>query len=473
MTGAAPCAPSALAAGAVSAPAHPPAVAAFEGPRGWVQGLRYGFMGFPLAFVALPLYVLWPHHMAAQWGLPLAALGAVLLGARLLDAVVDPLIGHWVDHLGESKNTYQKATLRLSIGTSLLLLVGFLALFFPWAGLAGRTQALLAWSAAALTLTCLAFSVLTVAHQAWAARLGGTAAQRARVVGWREGLGLCGVVTASVLPTLAGLPALATALALALVLACWAWAGAVVPDGPASVTTPQPVVRSTPPSARPAAWRAMAQPLTQPAFRRLLAVYVVSGMASAVPATLVLFFIQDRLQAPAAWQPLFLGSYFVSAALAIGLWLRGVARWGLARTWGLGMALSVAVFAWVLTLGTGDTVAFLAVCVLSGAALGADLVLPPALLNGLIADQGHPGRGEGAYLGWWSFATKLNLALAAGVALPLLAWLGYVPGQATGHGMQALTLAYGLVPCVLKLAAGGLLYLFFIRKEPPCNAATC
>lgn len=444
------------------------AVAAFEGPRGWVQGLRYGFMGFPLAFVALPLYVLWPHHMAAEWGVPLAALGALLLLVRLVDAVVDPWVGHWVDGWGSEKNVYQKTTLRLSLMASLLLLVGFVALFFPWSGLAGRVPALLSWSAVALVATYLAFSVLTVAHQAWGARLGGTASQRARVVGWREGLGLCGVVVASVLPIAAGLPALAVALGIGLALAWWAWCGAVVPDGHASAPAAVRLVgwRAT--------WQAMRVPLAQPVFRRLLAVYVLNGMASAVPATLVLFFIQDRLQAPAAWQPLFLGSYFVSAALAIGLWLRAVSRWGLARTWALGMGLSVAVFGWVLTLGAGDTLAFVAVCVLSGAALGADLVLPPALLNGLISDLGHRGRREGAYLGWWSFATKLNLALAAGLVLPLLAWLGYVPGQPDAAGLQALSLAYGLVPCVLKLAAGGLLYLFFIRKDPPsCNAANC
>jgi Na+/melibiose symporter-like transporter len=37
----------------------------------------------------------------------------------------------------------------------------------------------------------------------------------------------------------------------------------------------------------------------QPAFRSLLLVFMVNGIASAVPATLILFFVQDRLQAPA------------------------------------------------------------------------------------------------------------------------------------------------------------------------------
>src|SRR5450830_948259 len=57
------------------------------------QGLAYGLMGLPLAFVALPLYVVLPHHYASTLGAPLAALGGVLLGARLLDALVDPGLG--------------------------------------------------------------------------------------------------------------------------------------------------------------------------------------------------------------------------------------------------------------------------------------------------------------------------------------------------------------------------------------------
>ena len=63
------------------------------------QGLRYGLLGLPLAFVALPLYVILPNHYAREFGMPLATLGAVLLGARLFDAFIDPLIGRWSDRL--------------------------------------------------------------------------------------------------------------------------------------------------------------------------------------------------------------------------------------------------------------------------------------------------------------------------------------------------------------------------------------
>ena len=44
-----------------------------------------------------------------------------------------------------------------------------------------------------------------------------------------------------------------------------------------------------------------------------------------------------------------------------------------------------------------------------------------ALLTGLMDELGERGQREGAYFGWWNFAAKLNLALAAGLALPL--WL--------------------------------------------------
>ena len=73
---------------------------ALRGPLGGtLGGFSYGVLGLPLAFVALPLYVVLPNHYASQFGVPLALLGTVLLLARLLDAVADPLIGRWVDAL--------------------------------------------------------------------------------------------------------------------------------------------------------------------------------------------------------------------------------------------------------------------------------------------------------------------------------------------------------------------------------------
>jgi Na+/melibiose symporter-like transporter len=288
--------------------------------------------------------------------------------------------------------------------------------------------------------------VISVVHQAWGARLGGDEPQRARIVAWREGLALVGVLLASVLPSAAGL-GMSTFVFAALLFAgvAWLW------------RAPRPQALASQADAVP-----ITLPLAMPAFRRLLTIYLVNGIASAIPATLVLFFIRDRLEAP-AYAPLFLASYFAAGALSIPLWVRMVARFGLARCWFAGMLLAIAVFAWAALLGPGDVTAFTLVCVLSGIALGADLTLPGALLAGVIHGAGHAGRAEGAYFGWWNFATKLNLALAAGLALPALQWFGYAPGGRDEPALAALTLAYCALPCALKLAAVALLYLLWVR----------
>ena len=91
-----------------------------------------------------------------------------------------------------------------------------------------------------------------------------------------------------------------------------------------------------------------------------------------LPATLVLFFIRDRLQLE-AWEPLFLASYFAAGALSMPLWVRAVPRFGLARPWLAAMVLAVAAFVGAAALETGQLAGYLAVCVASGMALGADL----------------------------------------------------------------------------------------------------
>jgi GPH family glycoside/pentoside/hexuronide:cation symporter len=408
---------------------------------GWHDGLSYGALGLPLAFVALPLYVVLPAHYAAQFGVPLAWLGALLLAVRAFDALLDPWIGRQCDRCFALAPA---AVLPIAWGAAVVLALAFHGVFFPPVQGLG---ALLGWCAAMLLLAYAAYSVLGILHQAWGARLGGDAAQRARIVAWREGLSLAGVLLASVLSTRLGAGVGAAVLAATLGLALVALQAA--PRAAAAVTT--------------ASHAALHPALANPSFRRLLSIYLVNGIASAIPATLVLFFVRDRLQAP-AWEPLFLGSYFLAAALAMPLWVRAVRRFGLARCWLAGMAMSVAAFAGAAMLGPGDALVFLAVCVASGLALGADLSLPSALLAGVIRRAGHGGHAEGRYFGWWNCATKLNLALAAGIALPLLGLFDYAPGSRDPAALQALMLAYCVLPCVLKLAAALLLHRGWMRS---------
>jgi GPH family glycoside/pentoside/hexuronide:cation symporter len=411
-------------------------------------GAAYGLLALPLSFLALPLYVNLPHVYATQYAVPLTSLGVVLLASRLLDAFVDPWMGRISDVLYSAS---KRAVATVAAVLALLMWASFVALFFPPQFTSSRGY--VAWVAVSVSVCQLAYSGLSILHQAWATRLGGDALQQSRVMAWREGAGLVGVVLASVLPALAGWSAMAVLLACTLSLGLWSWHRVFQSGGVL-------LQKEAPPSAQ-----GMTLPMRQRLFLKLLCVFMLNGIASAVPASLVMFFVEDQIQASARMAPLFLGVYFVAGVLSLPVWLRLIRQFGLAKTWAAGMALALISFGCVSYLGPGDEGLFLGVCIASGLALGADMVVPGALLNRVIDQLGHRGQAEGLYLGWWNLMGKFNLAVAAGLCLPLLASWGYAPGVQTETGLHALSLAYGVLPCVLKTLALAALFYFWIQPS--------
>jgi Na+/melibiose symporter-like transporter len=397
--------------------------------------LAYGLFGLPLAMLALPVYVLVPQLYANRFGLSLSVIGSMLLVARVLDACIDPALGLWIDRAKSARGYAGFVLLSLP-----LLIAGYLALFHPPPMAAAL---LLWWFGGSLMLVYGGFSLATIAHNSWGASLTQERGERARLTAMREGWALVGVILAAAVPFVAGLGALSVLFVCAVTLAAW------VLLRMAPRPEPVPVVHLD--------WRALLVPFRNRAFRWLLAVFAANGIAAAIPATLFLFFATDRLQL-GQFSGLFLVLYFVAAACALPLWVALAARIGEASAWRASMLLAVAAFVWVVQLDAGAMAAFAAICIISGAALGADLALPPALLAGVIGAAGHSGQREGAYFGAWSWMTKMNLALAAGIALPLLELLGYTPGSTNTTGTQALGIAYAWVPCGLKCLAALLLW---------------
>ena len=397
----------------------------------------YGLFGLPLALVALPIYVYVPQFYAEQFGMSLTAIGSALLAARMFDAFIDPALGLWLDRRPAQRSHGWFIALALPA-----LAIGFVALFHPPD--AARAQPF-AWFLASLLVVYVGFSLATIAHQSWGAALTQAPGQRARLTGTREACGLAGVLVAAALPSVAGIGVLSTVFVVTL-----AASGALL-----LLRAPRPPIVA--PASASGGLRALAEPFRNHRFRWLFAVFVVNGIAAAIPATLFLFFAKDRLQL-GQYSGLFLVLYFAAAAVSLPLWVSLAKKRGEARAWMLSMLLAIAAFAWVYALPAGAATGFGVICVMSGFALGADLALPPALLAGVIASAGHSGQREGAYFGAWSWATKMNLALAAGIALPLLERLGYVPGTVDADGTQALRIGYAVLPCALKLLAALLLW---------------
>lgn len=412
------------------------APAAVPGALSAAALFAYALLGLPLAFVALPIYVHLP-KLYADLGLSLGQIGGVLLVARIWDAVIDPLIGAWGDRHGS-----RRTSILLAVP---LLLAGYFGLLAPPSGVPGS-----GWLLLMLLIVYLGYSLATVNHHAWGAELGADPLQRTRITAAREGCTLLGVLLAAALPGLlaptlgGGLMRLAW-IFLVVLLFCAAllWRVPHVPRQQALLLH-----------------AGLYAALASAGFRRLLAVFAVSGIAAAIPASLVLFFVADVLGAEDR-SGMFLGIYFLAGAAGLPFWVWLARRRGKRFAWGAGMALAVVVFVWAGMLGQGDTLVFALICALSGLALGADLALPPSLLADLI---GREQGGAGSYFGWWNFTAKLNLALAAGLGLPLLGWLGYAPG-AGGQGVLALAWVYAGVPAILKLLALALLWRLSAYEE--------
>ena len=433
----------------------------------------YAVLALPLAFALLPVYVHMPNFYAHETGMSLAVIGAILLATRFLDAALDPLIGHWIDtaklpsHARSASHLHTARRIqlrRIVLLASPFLALGFFALFHPPAdGLIA-----VAWLTASLIVTYIAFSCANIAYQGWGSLLADNAVGRARVSAVREAFGLVGVIAAASLPTILGIGSISwllIGLLTAALLLAWfvtrrADSLTLLPDTAADEnrvgeTPTTPLANQDGPTS--SVWRSLRRPFENRFFSPLFRVFILNGIASSIPATLIVFFVQDRLLLP-SYLGLFLAAYFLCGAAGMPLWLVLARRIGQKAAWVLAILLSVVCFVWAFLLGPGDLLPFLGVCIGSGLALGAELALPPALLAGVIARGGHTGTGEGAYFGLWNAATKFNLALAAGLVLPLLGWLGYDPNAPTAQGVAALTWSYTLLPCVLKLSAAALLW---------------
>lgn len=382
----------------------------------------YALFAALLASAGLPIYIHAPKFYVDEYGVSLAALGTVLFGLRLLDVVQDPLLGR----LAERLRVMRGLSVMVAGGAMAVAMLGLFAVQPPFAPLV--------WFAVMLTVVFSCFSYLTICFYAQGVSAAGhlTGDQgHLRLARWRETGALLGICAASVAPlVLGGYAGFALAFALLSVGALWAmsrqWRGA-----PVESTGFGPVLRDR-------------------VARKLLAVALVNAAPVAVSSTLFLFFVESRLQAP-GWEGPFLLLFFLSAAVAAPAWGWLAERWGAKRVLLAGMVLSIAAFGMAVTLGAGDVWAFGLICVASGAALGADMTLLPALFARRM-ERVSPGATEGFSL--WSFVSKFTLALAAVALLPLLQVGGFQAGQDNpDDALILLSLLYGALPCALKLVA--------------------
>ncbi|MGI9485566.1 MAG: MFS transporter, partial [Geminicoccaceae bacterium] len=305
----------------------------------------------------------------------------------------------------------------------------------------------------------LAWTMMILPFTALGAELSEDYHERSRIAGAREGFVVTGIILAAALPIMLGLDADSQR---GEILAVLGWSMAVLtPLALAAllIFTPKPRAKLTP--ALPLkeglriAWN------NRP-FLRLIAAYLLNGIANGLPATLFFLFVGDVLEIGEAAGPLLL-LYFVAGIVGIPIWLRISKAIGKHRAWAAAMLWASAMFAWAPFLGEGHLVAFTIICALSGLSLGADLALP-ASIQADVVDLDYEVSGQqrtGLFFALWSMATKLSLALAIGIAFPLLDLIGYeAGGENTPSALLGLAMLYGLLPVLIKLLATALVWRF-------------
>lgn len=409
--------------------------------------IAYALPAIPMAALTLPVAIYLPAFYAADMGLDLATVGICLLIARLWDAVTDPAVGILSDH---TPHRFGKRKIWIAAGI-LPTVVSAWFLLVP-----GETTTpfyLIIWSCLLYT----GWTMVVIPLNALGAEMSKNYYERVKITAWREGFTILGVLAALSLINLLALGgeteeenalhliAYFVIAALPLTFIVFWWKVKEIPiskPGKLTLRKGLQVLRNNGP------------------FRRLIIAYLLNGTANAVPATIFLFFVEHAIGLP-EYAGFFLFCYFASGVIGIPFWTY-VSRHSSKHTaWCYSIGFACIIFSTLpFIISEGDFGLFLTICLLTGFSVGADLALPAAIQADVIdVDRIDSGRERaGLYFALWGMTTKLALALAAGIFLPLLEMTGF--DAETGGNISALPYFYAFVPIALKITAMLLMWRF-------------
>lgn len=404
---------------------------------------RVSLYAMMLASAGIPLYIHLPQFASVELGIGLAAVGGILLAIRLVDLVQDPLIGWMVDR-------WPGAQLWFAMGAACGLAIGFPLLYGLQPG-PNTTLHLVA----ILIMLFTAYSLGTILLYGRSATLAAQASpgELVKLAAYREGGMLTGVILTAVAPAvlvMTGAPGTGYA-EFGLGLGVFALLTSVLT---------QPIWKRTVVTGH----RLSLTALNRAGATRLLVLAVLNSLPVALTSTLFLFFTEDHLQLQ-GFAGALLVLFFASAGISVPVWAALSRRIGPRATLLTAMPLAITGFAGAAFLGPGDLLPFALISIASGAAIGADMVLLPAMFSIALTQA---GLSASTAFGIWSFAGKFALALAAAFALPLLELQGFNPGQANdARALTALIVAYAVLPCLLKALAFGFAFTLPSERSAP------
>ncbi len=411
------------------------------------QILRLSAFALPLYAAYQPVIAYVPTILARHYGIALTTLGTVFLAGQVINALLDPVVGTLSDRCGSRFGRRRPWV----AGGGVLFIVGVAMLFFPPA------QVSPAWLAAGALAYFSGSSITQTALFAWSGEVSGDYAQRTRIAAHFTLLSSVALVLVLVLPAIADhlrpddLP-LRLHLFGTLVLA------SAVPALLLTLTAaPDTVTAAVRTAAAPlAAIRAV---FANPLILRVIAADAIVTAGQSVRTGLLLFVVTLYFHPPEWAAGLFLFQYSFGL-LAAPIWQRIGIALGKARAAVLGEAAQAAINLALLALTPDRFGLLLALTAAQGLTQGAGNLMLRALVAD-VADAHAAQTGEertGLYYSAFSISMKVGSALALGLALPLLGWLGFTPQGTNGPAaLSGLLLVFALGPALAHAIAAGLM----------------
>ena len=400
---------------------------------------RFSSLAFVIGMAGLPVYIHAPKYFVDVYGISLVTMGVIIFFLRLVDVFQDPILG-----IIASKTTRFGA---LPITLAVLAMCAGMIMLFAIRSPVSPSL----WFSISLFLVFSGFSFAYIRSYAQGLiNLG--AKDQIRLARWREVGTTLGICVAAILPTTLllvsadGYPLFAIFFCLVAILALM------------HVWSQFPASNSFQDSQN--SFSSLLSATRNLRIRNLLFLALVNSSPVALSSTLFLFFVESRLNAP-DWAGIFLILFFLAAAIATPFWTKLADVHGVFKILKISMLLSIISFFGATFLAEGDGLIFSAICLLSGATVGADLALLPVLFARQIENSSIvPDLG----FSLWNFVSKATLAFAAVISLPLLELVGFnSSGPNSENALLALTFGYAVLPCILKCIS--IFLLFKIMRD--------